>query len=53
VGYQLYFSRKQLPDGRRVYVYSARDRVHGIRILVLGIVMFLVILTARLIRLMD
>lgn len=53
VGYQLYFSRKQLPDGRRVYVYSARDRVHGIRILVLGIIMFLLILTARLIRLVD
>jgi hypothetical protein len=53
VGYQLYFSRKQLPDGRRMYVYSARDRVHGIRILVLGIIMFLLLLTARLIRLMD
>lgn len=53
VGYQLYFSRKQLPDGRRMYVYSARDRVHGIRILVLGIIMFILLLTARLIRLMD
>ncbi|TVT43602.1 hypothetical protein FNT36_05820 [Hymenobacter setariae] len=53
VGYQLYFSRKQLPDGRRMYVYSARDRVHGIRILVLGIIMFLLLLTARLIRLMN
>jgi hypothetical protein len=53
VGYQLYFSRKQLPDGRRLYVYSARDWVHGIRILVLGIVMFLLVLTARLIRLME
>jgi hypothetical protein len=53
VGYQLYFSRKQLPDGRRIYVYSARDRVHGIRIMVLGTIMFLLLLTARLIRLMD
>lgn len=38
IGYQLYFHRKQLPDGRRVYAYSAADRVHGLRILVLGIV---------------
>lgn len=38
IGYQLYFHRKQLPDGRRVYAYSATDRVHGLRILVLGVV---------------
>jgi hypothetical protein len=38
IGYQLYFHRKQLPDGRRVYAYSATDRVHGLRILVLAVV---------------
>jgi hypothetical protein len=38
IGYQLYFHRKQLPDGRRVYAYSAADRVHGLRILVLAAV---------------
>jgi len=38
IGYQLYFHRKQLPDGRRVYAYSATDRAHGLRILVLGAV---------------
>jgi hypothetical protein len=53
IGYQLYFSRKQLPDGRRIYVYSPTDRVHGMRILVLGVVMFLVLMTARLIRLTE
>ena len=53
IGYQLYFSRKQLPDGRRMYAYSPTDRVHGMRILVLGVVMFLVLITARLIRLTD
>ncbi|RZK15469.1 MAG: hypothetical protein EOO56_22780 [Hymenobacter sp.] len=41
IGYQLYFHRKQLPDGRRVYAYSATDRVHGLRILVLGVVCLL------------
>lgn len=41
IGYQLYFHRKQLPDGRRVYAYSATDRVHGLRILVLGAVSLL------------
>lgn len=53
IGYQLYFSRKQLPDGRRMYAYSPTDRVHGMRIFVLGVVMFLVLMTARLIRLTE
>ncbi len=38
IGYQLYFHRKQLPDGRRVYAYSATDRAHGLRILALAAV---------------
>jgi hypothetical protein len=41
IGYQLYFHRKQLPDGRRVYAHSAADRVHGLRILVLSAVSLL------------
>lgn len=41
IGYQLYFHRKQLPDGRRVYAYSATERVHGLRILVLAAVSLL------------
>ena len=53
IGYQLYSSRKQLPTGQRVYSYSPTDRVHGLRILVLGIVMFLLVLTVQLVRLMD
>ncbi len=39
IGYHLYTHRKQLPDGRRVYAYSDRDRTHGVRIFVLSIVM--------------
>ncbi|GAA4507134.1 hypothetical protein GCM10023172_37230 [Hymenobacter ginsengisoli] len=53
VGYQLYTSRKQLPTGQRVYAYSPTDRVHGIRIMVLGICVFILVMAARLIRLME
>jgi hypothetical protein len=47
IGYQLYFHRKQLPNGRRVYAYSATDRVHGLRIMTLGIVMFVLLVGLR------
>ncbi|GAB3635015.1 hypothetical protein GCM10027422_06050 [Hymenobacter arcticus] len=47
IGWQLYFHRRQLPDGRRVYAYSATDRVHGLRILVLAIIMLLVVVSVR------
>lgn len=47
IGYQLYFHRKLLPDGRRVYAYSAHDRVHGLRILVLAIIMLLLVVSLR------
>lgn len=53
VGYQLYFHRKQVPDGRRVYAYSASDRVHGLRILVLGVVVFVLVLGLRIMRALD
>ncbi len=47
IGYQLHFHRKQLPDGRRVYAYSATDRAHGLRILVLATVSLLFWLALR------
>lgn len=53
LGYQLYTSRKQLPTGQRVYAYSPTDRVHGLRIMVLGICVFILVLAARLVRLTD
>jgi hypothetical protein len=53
IGYQLYFHRKQLPDGRRVYAYSATDRVHGLRIMTLGIVMFILLVGLRVYQGMD
>lgn len=40
IGAQLYFHRRDLPTGRRAYAYSARVRVHGLRIMVLGVLMF-------------
>lgn len=53
IGYQLYTSRKQLPTGQRVYAYSPTDRVHGIRMMVLGTCVFILVMAARLIRLME
>ena len=47
IGCQLYFHRKLLPDGRRVYAYSAPDRVHALRILVLAIIMLLLVVSVR------
>lgn len=46
LGISLSTDKKTLPDGRRVYTYSQEDRTHGNRIVIIGIVMFLVILIA-------
>ncbi|NML65521.1 hypothetical protein HHL22_09925 [Hymenobacter sp. RP-2-7] len=35
-----YFHRRELPDVRRTYAYSATDRAHGLRILMLGVIVF-------------
>lgn len=50
LGADLYFSRRQLPSGQYAPTYSAADRVHGLRILVLGAVMFLLLFAMRLLR---
>ncbi|MDJ0366628.1 hypothetical protein QMK33_15835 [Hymenobacter sp. H14-R3] len=47
IGYQLYFHRKELSDGRYVPAYSPTDRVHGLRILVLSIIMLLLLVSVR------
>lgn len=47
IGWQLYNFKKTLPDGQRVYAYGKNDRRHGLRILILGIIMFLTILGVR------
>jgi hypothetical protein len=47
IGYHLYAHRNQLPDGRRVYAYSPKDRVHGLRIMTLGAVVLLLLVGLR------
>jgi hypothetical protein len=41
MGWDMYSHKKTLLDGRRVAAYSSHDRVHGLRIMVLGIVCLL------------
>ncbi|GAA4370040.1 hypothetical protein GCM10023185_44240 [Hymenobacter saemangeumensis] len=38
IGWSLWHYQKTLPDGRQVPGYSARDRAHGVRIIVLGVI---------------
>jgi hypothetical protein len=47
IGYQLYSQRQQLPDGRRVHAYNATDRVHGLRMMTLGVVMLVLLVGLR------
>lgn len=42
VGWHLQSYKKTLPDGRWVYGYRVADRRHGVRILLLGVVMMLI-----------
>jgi hypothetical protein len=42
IGMHLYSSKKTLPDGRQMYTYKADDRKHGVRIIILGLIVFLV-----------
>lgn len=47
MGWELYSSKKNLTDGRQVYAYSSHDRVHGLRIMVLGIASLLLWIAVR------
>lgn len=38
LGYIMAYLKKTLPDGERIYVYHAADRLHGKRILILSII---------------
>lgn len=42
MGYALTTSKKTLPNGQKVFTYSPMHRKHGARILIVGIIMFLV-----------
>jgi len=41
LGWELYSNKKTLSDGRQVPAHTSRDRVHGLRIMTLGIISFL------------
>jgi len=38
IGWYLSTHKKTLPNGNRIYVYSAIDRKHGSRILIVGVI---------------
>ncbi len=42
IGLHLYASKKTLPDGRQIYTYKTNDRKHGMRIIILGAILFLI-----------
>lgn len=48
IGWHLSTFKKTLPNGQRVYGYSKTDREHGNRILIIGLIMFLIWLTIQL-----
>lgn len=50
IGWNMISSRKKLPTGEQVYTYQKSDRKHGIRIMLLGIVMFIVSIYLRVFR---
>lgn len=48
VGWHLFTYKKTLPDGRRVYDYTEKDRRHGRRIFYLGMIVFYITVVIRL-----
>lgn len=42
IGWHLSTFKKTLPNGQRVYGYTKKDRVHGNRILIIGLIMFFI-----------
>lgn len=48
IGWHLSTFKKTLPNGQRVYGYNEKDRQHGNRILIIGIVMFFISMTIKL-----
>ncbi|GAA3989564.1 hypothetical protein [Hymenobacter antarcticus] len=50
IGWHLHYHKKMLSDGTQVRAFSARDRLHGFRILLLGVVGLFVSLLLQLIK---
>lgn len=47
MGWELYSHKKTMADGRQVPSYTAHDRVHGLRIMTLGVASFILWIAAR------
>jgi hypothetical protein len=51
IGLSLITTKKTLPNGQKIHVYSVKDRNHGTRIFLLGIVMFIISVIIRIVYL--
>lgn len=47
LGWHIWKSTKTLPDGRSVYMFSQKDRAHGQIIFYVGLIVFPIALTLR------
>ncbi|MBO2007985.1 hypothetical protein [Hymenobacter negativus] len=47
IGWNLYAHKKTLADGRQVYAHTTQDRVHGLRIMTLGVACLLLWIAVR------
>ncbi|MFD1818209.1 hypothetical protein SAMN04515674_10994 [Pseudarcicella hirudinis] len=43
IGWNLYTSKKTLPDGKSVFTYQQADRNHGLRIMIIGTMVFILL----------
>lgn len=50
IGWHLSTFKKTLPNGEKVYGYNVKDRTHGNRILIIGLVMLVFWLAVRIIE---
>jgi hypothetical protein len=50
IGWHLNTFKKTLPNGERVYAYNEDDRKHGMRILIIGTIMFVLVLISNISR---
>jgi hypothetical protein len=50
IGWHLSTFKKTLPDGQRVFGYTQEDREHGTRILIIGVIMFVLAVGIRIAR---
>ncbi|KOS06103.1 hypothetical protein AM493_08680 [Flavobacterium akiainvivens] len=51
-GYMVYYSKKTLPNGERVFTYNRSNRQHAKIILLLGIVVLIMTICSRIVRIM-